>query len=113
MTRVIRGLESMVYEEGLKEFGLFSLGENRPGDRHGSSLSICKSLLQKDWNYLLTIGRFGNNWNAFHDFVNEIFKQWSTQMKKLMHSQLMFFSYQVNQTLMYCMLDLLSEQGKY
>lgn len=48
VTRVIRGLESMVYEEGLKEFGLFSLGENRLGDRHGSSLSICKSLLQKD-----------------------------------------------------------------
>lgn len=47
MTRVIRGLESMVYEEGSKEFGLFSLGENRLRDRHSSSLSICKSLLQK------------------------------------------------------------------
>lgn len=46
VTRVIGGLESMVYEERLKEFDLFSLGENRLGDRHGSSLSICKNLLQ-------------------------------------------------------------------
>lgn len=38
-----------------------------------------------------------------HDFVTEILKQWSTQMKKFMQSQLMFFSYQVNQTFLYCL----------